>query len=559
MKRAWCHFLFYSFLIWVCIHGFYGVGSAETDPIKGFVSISVLKDFGFEVEVVLIGDTVHVMVYRDGRVIETGLERYVAFIDYREMIVLQRPSFERYGEIYIPERLLKTFELPHDVLEQIRDQTINRYRHNERIAQSIVPNPVATLILPETEGFPYTMEEERKDEDEGETDPTYEDDIRVIEFYTDQYDQIFVIVKTQAPLTVERVFPLSDPDRIVLDVRGLKVASNGIPIDIGHVKKLRIAQTDTELSRFVFDLSEPSGYIVDARSNEFMIYFLRDIPEFMFVSDGTSAQITLRNDPKDMPQFFFLSNPPRVVFDLLGYRWGKETEYLDLQSNLLKQIRISDFNADPATTRIVFEGKKPFVLDLSREANMSALTFVEGERFLLGKTIVVDAGHGGSDPGAIRHGIQEKDLTLAVALEFASLLRQNGATVVMTRSDDVFVPLYTRAAIANEHRADLFISIHANAHHRTDAHGFEVFYWHEHSKRAATIFERVIREDWNRASRGVKRNRYYVIRETNMPAILLELGFITNKNDRDLLMDPDFAKQQAEILLKAVIEYFGAS
>ncbi len=216
--------------------------------------------------------------------------------------------------------------------------------------------------------------------------------------------------------------------------------------------------------------------------------------------------------------------------------------------------------------------------------------------------IVVDAGHGGHDTGTIGpNGLLEKDLVLDVALRLGRLLETRlGADVIYTRDDDTFVPLETRTAVANEHQADLFISVHANSSPDSTARGVETYYLNftsnpdalevaarENAVSEKSIFElqdlvkkitlkEKIEESRELASdvqqslytglagkrstlrdRGVKKAPFVVLIGANMPSILAEISFVSNPTDAEKLETPDYREKIAESMYKGIAKYAG--
>lgn len=168
--------------------------------------------------------------------------------------------------------------------------------------------------------------------------------------------------------------------------------------------------------------------------------------------------------------------------------------------------------------------------------------------------IVIDAGHGGEDMGTrslIPPKYQEKSLNLATANFLKSYLEKMGYQVRMTRIDDTFIPLQMRSLYANNCNPRLFVSVHYNAAPSEFADGIEVYYYDsednkkrsiDSKKLANSVLERVIQKTGAK-SRGVKHGNLSVIRETTMPAILVEGGFMTNKNEMEKIKDPGYIKQ----------------
>ncbi|ABC61291.1 N-acetylmuramoyl-L-alanine amidase [Geobacillus phage GBSV1] len=174
--------------------------------------------------------------------------------------------------------------------------------------------------------------------------------------------------------------------------------------------------------------------------------------------------------------------------------------------------------------------------------------------------IVLDAGHGGHDPGAVANGLKEKDLTLAIVKHIGKMLGEyEGAEVHYTRTDDRFLELSERAAIANKLKADLLISVHINAGGGT---GFESYIYNGNVSPATIAYQNVIHQELMKAignvtDRGKKRANYAVLRETNMPAILTENLFIDNANDAAKLKSEQFLQQVAYGHVQGIVKAFG--
>ncbi|MEN1761478.1 N-acetylmuramoyl-L-alanine amidase family protein [Anoxynatronum sibiricum] len=186
------------------------------------------------------------------------------------------------------------------------------------------------------------------------------------------------------------------------------------------------------------------------------------------------------------------------------------------------------------------------------------------------KLIVIDAGHGGSDPGASSPNLKmnEKDVNLEVALEARRMLEAAGFRVYMTRTGDTYVGLQDRAGVANQLGADLFISIHANAAGRTDIKGVETLYYpseenpmdFRNNKYLAEIFQDEMVRTLGAASHRINaRDKLVVLRETKMPAIIIEIGFLTNPDEERLLATSEYRRLAAQGILNSTIRYFEAS
>jgi len=217
------------------------------------------------------------------------------------------------------------------------------------------------------------------------------------------------------------------------------------------------------------------------------------------------------------------------------------------------------------------------------------------------KKIVVDSGHGGYDPGTIgRTGLREKDVNLDIAKRLVNLLRAEGVSVVMTRSSDRFISLSSRATIANNSEADLFISIHSNANRVRSLNGLEVYYVAtsvNDAKRAlvsaksaplhldnasfasrsldlkATLWDMIytssraesielarsiclaMRNSLDVRILGVKGARYEVLRDARMPAVLIEVGFLSNYSEERMLKNSYYRQKIAEGIMDGIRDY----
>ncbi|MFA5338566.1 MAG: N-acetylmuramoyl-L-alanine amidase [Candidatus Omnitrophota bacterium] len=222
------------------------------------------------------------------------------------------------------------------------------------------------------------------------------------------------------------------------------------------------------------------------------------------------------------------------------------------------------------------------------------------QKYLVRK-VVIDAGHGGNDPGAVgRTGLKEKDLVLDVARRVKEQLNENGVDVVMTRDRDRFIPLEKRSQIANENNVDFFVSIHANSARLKGAKGFEVYYLStavDDNARAveaaensflkfddssfqrrntdleATLWDLVYTENREESielarnisksvdastslyCRGVKSARFYVLKGAQMPAVLVEIGFISNPAEEKDLKSASCREDVASAIAKGILNY----
>jgi N-acetylmuramoyl-L-alanine amidase len=227
---------------------------------------------------------------------------------------------------------------------------------------------------------------------------------------------------------------------------------------------------------------------------------------------------------------------------------------------------------------------------------------IEAEKAFTIRTIALDTGHGGKDAGAIGRGrgTKEKDVALALSKKVKNLLENAGVKVVMIRDNDTFVPLPKRSEMANDSGADIFVSIHINASRSKLARGFECYYLStatddnaraleafedsslklnddadvEHSRRLdktlwdmtltenrkeseelAGLICQSVNEDQLIKNNGVKSARFYVLKHTHIPSVLVESGYISNRIEEMKLKDQGFLDRMAEAIVRGILRY----
>jgi N-acetylmuramoyl-L-alanine amidase len=170
--------------------------------------------------------------------------------------------------------------------------------------------------------------------------------------------------------------------------------------------------------------------------------------------------------------------------------------------------------------------------------------------------VVIDPGHGGKDSGAIGiGGLQEKNVILPIGQQVAAILEKYGVQAVLTRTSDYFVDLAPRVTMTQRLNADLFVSIHANSiDNRPDVNGLEVYYYDSGLGLAQTIQKNIL-HNIDEHNRGVRRARFYVLRNNSLPAVLVETGFVTGAEDAPRLASPAYQHQMAVAIAQGILQY----
>lgn len=175
-----------------------------------------------------------------------------------------------------------------------------------------------------------------------------------------------------------------------------------------------------------------------------------------------------------------------------------------------------------------------------------------------GVTVMIDPGHGGEDPGTTSGTVDEKEITLETALLVKDYLEECGVNVIMTREDDTFINKYDRAALANEKEADLFLSIHCNyLEDNPEISGVETYYMEnaDDGRKLATAVHEQVLAVTGADDMYVRTNDFVVIRETNMTAALIEIGYLSNVQDVKRLSGKEYQQKMAYGIAAGIVEY----
>ena len=447
-----------------------------------------------------------------------------------------------------------------------------------------------------------------------------------LRFWTgDSATRVVVDVERKVKIESDRI---SNPDRLWVDLKGTRLhprlRKREFTVGDGLLEKIRLAPNRDGVVRLVLDFKEVDGYNV---------FYLEDPLRLVVDVKGharapgpamAKAEDRPRRDPvvetvPDADDDVSTDDPARPQGAKPASR---EPRPLPSPSPVVERLPSRRLNAlataEPESPRpkpapVVIESTParrapavaqapplaPPTVALPPQSNRAGSYSLARQLGLGARRIVIDAGHGGHDPGTIgRGGLMEKDLVLDVALRLEKMVRAElGAEVVLTRATDVFVPLEERTAIANSRGADLFLSIHANSSRNATARGIETYFLsfarnphaeevaaRENAISAATMkdlqglvkaialsskieesrdFAASIQESmvsnlrgrYPVADRGVHTAPFYVLIGANMPSILAEIAFVSNPEDERHLKTPDYRDTIAKSLLRGVRDY----
>jgi N-acetylmuramoyl-L-alanine amidase len=289
------------------------------------------------------------------------------------------------------------------------------------------------------------------------------------------------------------------------------------------------------------------------------------------ITDQTAAVFRLKIQSEHSLTYntFRLNNPERYVIDFTNCPELIDAQLPDVQgSEFIRSVRVGQLD-DPTKTRLVIDLiNEPVTIkeQVQREANLltirlsraieAADSAASQVQVPTGTTIVLDAGHGGSDPGAQRGDVQEKEITLGIIEQLKKRLEARGFRITLTRADDTFVSLEDRVRITNALQPTLFLSVHINAmESANDIHGIETYYQTEQSRALADAIHENLVTKLDAPDRAVRKARFYVINHTPVPAVLAEVGFISNRDERDKLISSDYRIKVANALEQGVMLY----
>ena len=452
-----------------------------------------------------------------------------------------------------------------------------------------------------------------------------------LRFWSGQ-DSTRVVIDLERPISI-KYDRLSDPDRLWVDLVGARLHPNldrrAFPVGDGLLEKIRLGSNRESVVRVVLDfkevddhsvffLKDPVRLVIDVRGGAARAASetanrvaaatpvpppspapLRATPsqEAAAVQPSPSAPASPDTAAPPAPLATAPAPSPTPSPSLAGAPGAHPSETAPMPD----ERRVAQASPSPSVRT------PPPVADLAPpdppQANRTGSYSLARQLGLHARRIVIDAGHGGHDPGTIgRDGLQEKELVLDVTLRLAKLVRDElGAEVVLTRSTDVFIPLEERTAIANTQKADLFLSLHANSSRNRKARGIETYFLsfarnahaEEVAARENAISEATLKDLQNLVKaialntkidesrdfasavqeslvgelkphyptvvdRGVHTAPFYVLIGANMPSVLAEIAFVSHPQEENLLKTRTYRERIARSILAGVRRYLEA-
>jgi N-acetylmuramoyl-L-alanine amidase len=399
--------------------------------------------------------------------------------------------------------------------------------------------------------------------------------------YWSSNDYSRVVINASGPVTFKEQLleQVGDqPRRLFIDFYNSYIEPQyrfPVPIEDGLLKRIRTGQYSSDTVRVVLDIESISSYQVFSLSDPFRVIIdVRGQNKPDFPAPEPRQPIDQLQPPESAPE--------KTSSEIIVLRDSKKNPVNSNQKQ--EQTSTNPLVSSPGKTSIPSTGK---TLSLAQQLGLRV------------KKIVLDPGHGGKDPGAMAYDLKEKDIVLKVAQKLAPILERNlGCKVILTRNSDIFIPLEERTAIANTNDADLFVSLHTNASASINAFGIETYFLnlttnpeamrvaafenatstHQMSDLQNILSDILKNSKINESSRlarqvhnslvtgleknyshikslGVKQAPFYVLIGAQMPAILVEMAFISNPNDAQHLKNDRFLERIASDISTGIKSY----
>jgi len=350
--------------------------------------------------------------------------------------------------------------------------------------------------------------------------------------------------------------------RVVL-MSSFAEASHERMVDPEGNTRLAVANLPGDRLEMRFSQQVPTGYKLYTEpeaSTFFRLHFANhfSLVEYRETASGEIA-VDIEFSRATSVKTSFIPGPPRLVLDFEGTIYDEATKRIAVDIGRVREIRVGQFQQQPPTVRVVVE--------LEQKLNYRVLREGDGERYFVqfyrgeikGSTVLLDAGHGGSDTGAIGvNGTYEKNLAIAITQSVRSKLERMGYHVYLTRGGDNFISLGERADYANRLLPAIFVSIHANWIEKPDYTGIMTFHYAGSipGQTLAAMIQRHALSTTGCVDRGVRTANFFLLRETVVPAVLIETGFISNAAEELKLRDPTYQSQVAQGIANGIDEYF---
>ncbi len=394
--------------------------------------------------------------------------------------------------------------------------------------------------------------------------------------------------------SVAKPFYLTNPLRVVYDINNtvLNPVLRNKEVSINTADTIKIGQFDHNTARVVITSNEPDKYIPVFYPDSQRLAFIdirKNNPSVLYQQTTNLSSVKDERTDEFNYGFKLIFNNPVIfglsrkstLFELYMFNVNDYSE--NEIKHVLKSTPFSDvqvFERDGGGIKLVFnpgnidnlniqigsDGKtlrvkqkllKPYGRITKKiEEPKVVIPDIIPKKISGKKYVVIDPGHGGSDVGATRNNIYEKDITLDVAKRVENLLIKKGYIVQMTRNDDKTVSLQERVDFSENIEPDIFVSIHVNSSNSDSPSGIETHYYKDNSLLLAKCIHASMLNNISANDRGLFKSKFYVINHTTAPAILVEMGFISNPLERSQIVSESRKNATAKAIAEGIDEYF---
>jgi|GEM_PF-299228 len=439
-------------------------------------------------------------------------------------------------------------------------------RPTETATKTFITTPTST----ESEEETPTSTDDIDGDIEGDEEEIKES-IKIEHGFVDGVDRVTILAED---IEDYNLWKLTEPDRIVVDIPDFEAGKEQkIDIDSYNISSIRSAQFEEDTARIVIDtIGQPQFEAL--KSDENLVLFIREATykNIEYNSNGDRIYFTLKGAKlteggEDLIRLYkgdyeFEGRKYTMTFpsELADLGFGT----MNINDSRVNDVKITNDSKTEQTT-LTFSTKEQFNYEvITRESENDTKITLYKEASPKDRLVVIDAGHGGSDPGACYGGVTEKELNLDIAKRLNALLKSKNIRTYMTREEDIYVGLYERAYIANDMKAALFVSIHNNAYYKR-YEGTETLYFPQRvedsgfdGERFANIVQEELIKMLGTYDRGIiERPNLVVLKATKMPAILAEIAFMTNEGDLAKLKSEEFRQKSAQALCNAILRALG--
>ena len=395
-----------------------------------------------------------------------------------------------------------------------------------------------------------------------------------------------LIVGGMGKVRLNEPFILKEPMRLVYDIPNAQVANKQLlsPILVGDdlVKLVRIGQFDEKTVRLVIETDSPNKLYPVYASDLHTVFITsnltfnpKNLPTNVNLGrlndihiaevKGLGTVVRLNTSTLPVQRIKRLYSPDKVVIDLINI---KEPDK-DITSKLPKTAELAGVTVAPLmagnnNSRVILDLNNPNVQvksSLSADGSQLEVVLQKVSEYQIaphtgrGLSVVIDAGHGGYDPGCMADGYSEKDITLDVSKQIKQILQKAGVKVYMSRESDKTLSLKERTTFTNSVKPDVFVSVHVNASISSSPEGISTHYYTPQSLAFAKTVQSSMINKISAVDRGISKNMFYVVHHTDVPAVLVEIGFLTNPGERVKLLTTDRKNKTAQAISEGILKF----